>query len=398
VRVGEATLDFGASNAWKAGVVKQMTDGVASLFKANGVEWVKGSGRFSDANTIAVEGGESVSFKNAVIATGSFPLRPPIPGLESPRCVDSTGLLAQEQLPKRLVILGGGIIGCEFASIFHRFGVEVTVIEMLETLIPQEDADASKELAKQFGRRGIALQLGKQCKQVDDDGSQLTIHFGGGETVQADLMLVAVGRGPLVEGLGLEEIGVQFDKRKGIAADERRRTTVPHIYAVGDCAGYWQLAHTAFREGEVAAENACGHDATVDNRAVPRPIYTEPEIASVGLTESEAREQYGDDVAVGRFPWVANARAVMQDETVGWVKSIHETRYGELLGLVMIGPHVTDLIEAGVVAIDAEATVETVADGMTAHPTLSEAIKEAGLVALGRAIHIPNKRRAAVKA
>jgi dihydrolipoamide dehydrogenase len=398
VRVGEATLDFAASNAWKAGVVKQMTDGVASLFKANGVEWVKGSGRFSDANTIAVDGGESISFKQAVIATGSFPLRPPIPGLESPRCVDSEGLLAQEQLPKRLVILGGGIIGCEFASIFHRFGVEVTVIEMLDSLIPQEDADASKELAKQFGKRGIALQLGKQCTQVDDDGSQLTVYFGDGETVQADLMLVAVGRGPLVEGIGLEEIGVQFDKRKGIAADERRRTTVPHIYAVGDCAGYWQLAHTAFREGEVAAENACGHDATVDNRAVPRPIYTEPEIASVGLTESEAREQYGDDVAVGRFPWVANARAVMQDETVGWVKSIHETRYGELLGLVMVGPHVTDLIEAGVVAIDAEATVETVADGMTAHPTLSEAIKEAGLVALGRAIHIPNKRRAAVKA
>jgi dihydrolipoamide dehydrogenase len=398
VRVGEATLDFAASNAWKAGVVKQMTDGVASLFKANGVEWVKGSGRFSDANTIAVDGGESVSFKQAVIATGSFPLRPPIPGLESPRCVDSTGLLAQEHVPKRLVILGGGIIGCEFASIFHRFGVEVTVIEMLDTLIPQEDADASKELAKQFGRRGIALQLGKQCTQVDDDGSQLTVHFGDGETVQADLMLVAVGRGPLVEGLGLEEIGVQFDKRKGIAADERRRTTVSNIYAVGDCAGYWQLAHTAFREGEVAAENACGHDATVDNRAVPRPIYTEPEIAAVGLTESEAREQYGDDVAVGRFPWIANARAVMQDETVGWVKSIHETRYGELLGLVMVGPHVTDLIEAGVVAIDAEATVETVADGMTAHPTLSEAIKEAGLVALGRAIHLPNKRRAAVRA
>jgi len=398
VRVGEATLDFAASNAWKAGVVKQMTDGVASLFKANGVEWVKGSGRFSDANTIAVDGGESISFKQAVIATGSFPLTPPIPGLESPRCVDSTGLLAQEHLPKRLVILGGGIIGCEFASIFHRFGVEVTVIEMLDTLIPQEDADASKELAKQFGRRGIALQLGKQCTQVDDDGSQLTVHFGDGETVQADLMLVAVGRGPLVEGLGLEEIGVQFDKRTGIAADERRRTTVSHVYAVGDCAGYWQLAHTAFREGEVAAENACGHDAIVDNRAVPRPIYTEPEIAAVGLTESEAREQYGDDVAVGRFPWVANARAVMQDETVGWVKSIHETRYGELLGLVMVGPHVTDLIEAGVVAIDAEATVETVADGMTAHPTLSEGIKEAGLVALGRAIHLPNRRRAAVKA
>jgi dihydrolipoamide dehydrogenase len=395
VRVGEATLDFAASNAWKAGVVKQMTQGVAGLFKANGVEWVKGAGRFSDANTIAVEGGEAVSFKQAIVATGSFPLRPPIQGLDSPRCVDSTGLLAQVDLPRRLVILGGGIIGCEFASIFRRFGAEVTIIEMLDKLIPQEDADASKELAKQFGRHGIALQLGKQCTGVDDSGSELNVHFGDGETVQADLMLVSVGRAPLVEGLGLEEIGVQLDKRKGIAADERRRTTVPHIYAVGDCAGYWQLAHTAFREGEVAAENACGHDAIVDNRAVPRPIYTEPEIASVGLTEAEAREQYGDDVAVGQFPWVANARAVMQDETVGWVKSIHETRYGELLGLVMVGPHVTDLIEAGVVAIDAEATVETVADGMAPHPTLSEAIKEAGLAALGRAIHIPNKPRRA---
>jgi dihydrolipoamide dehydrogenase len=399
VNVGGAQLDFGQSNAWKAGVVQQMTSGVASLFKANGVEWVKGAGRFKDANTIAVEGGEDVSFRQAVIATGSFPLRPPIPGLDSPRCVDSTGLLAQEQVPQRLVILGGGIIGCEFASIFSRFGSTVTIVEMLDSLIPQEDADAAKELAKQFGKRGIALQLGKQCTQVDDDGSQLTVHFGEGETVQADLMLVSVGRGPLVEGLGLEEIGVQFDKRKGIAADERRQTSVQHIYAVGDCAGYWQLAHTAFREGEVAAENACGHDAIVDNRAVPRPIYTEPEIAAVGLTEAEAREQYGDDVAVGRFPWVANARAVMQDETIGWVKSIHESRYGELLGLVMVGPHVTDMVEAGVVAIDAESTVETVADGMAPHPTLSEAIKEAGLVALGRAIHIPNRKpRAATPA
>jgi dihydrolipoamide dehydrogenase len=295
-------------------------------------------------------------------------------------------------VPKRLVVLGGGIIGSEFASIFSRFGTEVTIVEMLDTLIPQEDADAAKELAKQFGKRGISLQLGKQCTKVEDDGSKLTVHYGDGETVEADLMLVAVGRGPLVEGLGLEEIGVELDKRTGIDADEHRRTTVPHIYAVGDCAGYWQLAHTAFREGEVAAENACGHDAIVDNRAVPRPIYTDPEIAGVGLTEAEAREQYGDDVAVGQFPWIANARAVMQDESIGWVKSIHETRYGELLGLVMVGPHVTDLIEVGVVAIDAEATVETVADGMAPHPTLSEAIKEAGLVALGRAIHLPNRK------
>src|SRR6059058_4169088 len=392
VQVGEAKLDFAASNAWKAGVVKQMTSGVASLFKANGVEWVKGAGRFTDASTIAVEGGEDVSFKSAIVATGSYPLRPPIDGLDSPRCIDSEALLGQTEVPKRLVVLGGGIIGCEFASIFKRFGSEVTIIEMLPRLIPQEDEDASKELAKQFGRREITLNLEKQCTKVEDAGGGLTVHFGDGETVECDLMLVSVGRGPTVENLGLEQIGVEFDKRKGIAADEHRRTTLGHVYAVGDCAGYWQLAHTAFREGEVAAENALGHDAIVDNRAVPRPIYTDPEIAGVGLTEAEAREQYGDDVATGMFPWIANARAVMQNETVGWVKSIHETRYGELLGLVMVGPHVTDLIEAGVVAIDAESTVETVADGMAAHPTLSEAIKEAGLVALGRAIHLPNRK------
>ena len=398
VRVGEPTLDFAAANEWKRQVVKQMTQGVAGLFKANGVEWVKGSGRFRDANTISVEGGEDVTFRSAIVATGSYPLRPPIPGLDSARCVDSTGLLAQEEVPRRLVVLGGGIIGCEFASIFRRFGSDVTIVEMLPRLIPLEDEDASKELAKQFGRRGIALNLEKQCTKVEERDGGLTVHYGDGETVECNLMLVSVGRGPAVEGLGLEEIGVDLDRRKGIAADEHRRTTVPHIYAVGDCAGYWQLAHTAFREGEVAAENAMGHEAVVESRGVPRPIYTDPEVAAVGLTEAEAREQYGDDVAVGMFPWIANARAVMQNETVGWVKSIHETRYGELLGIVMVGPHVTDMIEAGVVALDAEATVETVADGMAPHPTLAEAIKEAGLVALGRAIHLPPKRRAAARA
>ena len=398
VLVDRPQLDFARANEWKDAVVKQMTGGVAGLLRANGVEWVKGTGRFSDANTIAVEGDENVTFQHAVIATGSYPLRPPIEGLDSPRCVDSTGLLAQTEVPRRLVVLGGGIIGCEFASIFHRFGSEVTIIEMLPKLIPAEDDDAANELAKQFGRRGIQVHLEARCDRVEETGDALRVTFNGDQTVECDLMLVATGRGPLVDGLGLEEIGVEFDRRKGIAADEHRRTTVPHIYAVGDCAGYWQLAHTAFREGEVAAENALGHEAVVDNRGVPRPIYTDPEIAGVGLTEAEAREQYGDDVAVGMFPWQANARAVMQNETIGWVKSIHETRYGELLGIVMVGPHVTDTIEAGVVALDAESTVETVADGMAAHPTLSEAIKEAGLVALGRAIHLPPRRRAPARA
>ena len=395
VVAAEPRLDFGVANEWKAAVVKQMTSGVASLFKANGVTWTRGLGRFESPNTIAIEQGESVTFKSAIVATGSYPMRPPIPGLDSPRCVDSTGLLAQTEVPRRLVVLGGGIIGCEFASIFQRFGTEVTIVEMLETLIPQEDSEATNELRKAFGKRGIVAHLGKQCTQVDDTGASLVVHFGEGETVECDLMLVSVGRAPLVEGIGLEAAGVSFDKRAGIGTDGHRRTSVPHIYAAGDVAGYWQLAHTSFREGEIAAENALGHESQIGDPAVPRPIYTDPEIAGVGLTESQAKERYGEEnVAVGKFPWVANGRAVMTGEATGWVKSIHETTYGELLGIVIVGTRATDLIEAGVVALDAEATIETVADGIAAHPTLSEAVKEAGLVALGRPIHMPPRRRA----
>jgi dihydrolipoamide dehydrogenase len=389
----EPSLDFAQAQAWKEGVVKQMTGGVASLFKANGVTWAQGNGRFTGANTIAVEGQEDVTFANAIIATGSYPMRPPIPGLDSPRCVDSTGLLAQTEVPRRLVVLGGGIIGCEFASIFERFGTEVTIVEMLDRLIPQEDGDATKELQKAFTKRGITLHLGKQCTQVDDTGSGLVVHFGEGETVECDLMLVSVGRAPLVDGIGLEQAGVTFDQRAGIATDDHRRTSVPHIYAVGDVAGYWQLAHTGFREGEVAAENATGHEAVIGDPAVPRPIYTDPEIAGVGLTEEQAREQHGEKIAVGRFPWVANARAVMSGEASGWVKTIHETTYGELLGVVIVGAHATDLIEAAVVALDAESTIETVADGMAAHPTLGEGLKIAGQVALDRAVDLPPRRR-----
>ncbi len=392
---GAPVLDFAKANEWKDGVVKQMTGGVASLFKANGVTWLEGAGRFEDPRTIAIDQGDiGVSFKSANVATGSYPIRPPIPGLDSPRCVDSTGLLAQTEVPRRLVVLGGGIIGCEFASIFERFGSEVTIVEMLDSLIPQEDADATSELRKAFAKRGVVVHLGKQCTKVEDTGSDLVVHFGEGETVECDLMLVSVGRAPVVEGIGLEAAGVAFDPRTGIETDAHRRTSVPNIYAAGDVAGYWQLAHTGFREGEIAAENATGHDVEMPDGAVPRPIYTDPEIAGVGLTEAEARERHGEEnIAVGRFPWVANARAVMSGETTGWVKSIHEKAYGELLGVVIVGPHATDLIEAAVVALDAEATVETLADGMAPHPTFSEGLKEAGLVALGRPIHLPPRRR-----
>src|SRR6478752_4622062 len=238
VGVSEPELDFTQAAAWKDGVVKQMTGGVAGLLKANGVEWVKGKGTFTSPTTIAVEGAEDITFKSAIVATGSYPVRPPIPGLDSPRCVDSTGLLSQTEVPRRLVVLGGGIIGSEFASIFNRFGTEVTMIEMLDALIPQEDADATSELRKAYARRGIVVHLGKQCTKVEETAGGLLVHFGDGETTECDLMLVSVGRAPLVDGIGLEAAGVTFDPRGGVGTDEHRRTSAEHIYAAGDVAGY----------------------------------------------------------------------------------------------------------------------------------------------------------------
>ena len=383
VITADPQLDFGTVASWKDGVVDQMTGGVAVLFKAFGVEWLNGNGTFTGPNTLAVEGHEDVTFRSAIVATGAFPMRPPIPGLDSPRCVDSTGLLAQTSLPRRLVVLGGGIIGCEFASLFAHFGTEVAIIEMLPTLIPQEDEDATKELHKAFRRRGIAMHLEKQCTGVEDHGDRLVVHFGDGESLETDLMLVSVGRAPLVEGIGLEAAGVTYDRRAGIATDDHRRTSVP----TSTRQVTWPATGSSHTPGSARVRSRRRTRwvtrrgwASRRCRARSTPIPRSPRRAHRGAGPRAPRRC----VQVGRFPWVANARAVMSGETAGWVKSIHESTYGELLGLVIVGPRATDLIETGVVALDAEATVETVADGIAAHPTLSEAIKEAGLVALGR--------------
>ncbi len=394
VNVSGVELDFAATQKNKDTIVGGLVNGITGVVKANGIEVVTGRGSFKDAHTIAVEGGEDVSFQQAIIATGSHPLRPPVDGIDGPLCVDSTGMLETGQVPRRAVILGGGVIGVEFASILSHFGSEVTIVEMLDSLIPTEDADASKELYKAFKKRDITMHLGARATRIEH-GDSATLHFessdGTAGQVEADLVLVATGRGPNASDIGLEQAGVEFDPRKGIATDAAMRTSVGHIFAAGDVAGRWQLAHTSFREGEVAAENAVGHDSQVDYAAVPRCIYTDPEIAGVGLTEAQAHEQH-DEIAVGRMPFSANARAQMYGEKTGWVKTIHESRYGELLGLVIVGPQATELINAGVIGISAEATIETLADSIAAHPTLAEAVKEAALVALGRPIHLPPPR------
>src|SRR4051794_4976009 len=392
VNVEGVSHDFGTTQKNKETIVNGLVNGITGVVKANGIEVVTGRGRFTDANTLAVDGGEAITFKHAIIATGSHPLRPPVDGIDRPLCVDSTRLLEVGEIPRRIVILGGGVIGVEFASILSHFGSEVTIVEMLDSLIPAEDADASRELHRAFKKRGITMHLGARATRIEH-GSAATLQFessdGTAGQVESDLVLVATGRGPNTSEIGLEQAGVGFDPRKGIDADEAMRTNVPHIFAVGDVAGKWQLAHTSFREGEVAAENALGHAAEVDYAAVPRCIYTDPEVAGVGLTEAQARDRFGDEVAVGRAPFSANARAQMYADKTGWVKTIHETHYGELLGLVIVGPQATELVNAGVVGITAEATIETIADSIAAHPTLAESVKEAALVALGRPIHLP---------
>jgi dihydrolipoamide dehydrogenase len=395
ITVGDPVVDFDQVQVNKRQIVTTMVSGVGLLLKANGVTVVNGYGRFSGPNSFAVEGGETVSFKHAVIATGSHSLRPPVEGIDHPKCVDSTGLLEVDEIPRRLVVLGGGVIGVEFASIFSHFGTEVTIVEMLDSIIPMEDDDAIKALTRAFDKRGVIVHAGARATKVEETKDGMVLHFEkGGEaaSVTGDLVLVATGRGATVEGLGLEGVGIAFDKT-GITTDATRKTSLGHVYAVGDVAGYWQLAHSAFREGEVAAENIAGHRTEMSG-AVPSCIYTDPEVASVGLSERAAVERYGrDNVVSGQFPYVAIARAAMFADKSGFFKQIYHAQTGEVLGVVIVGLQATDLINAGVIALDSEAVIETVGDSIAAHPTLSEGFKEAALVALGRPIHMPPKRK-----
>jgi dihydrolipoamide dehydrogenase len=396
VRVSNVDLDFEQVQSNRRGIVDGVVKGLAGLLKADGVQVVKGRGRFTGPNTLAIESGEDIQFKSAVIATGSRPAAPPIPGVDHPRCIDSTGALELDAVPRRLAVLGGGVIGVEFASIYAQFGSAVTVIEMLPNLIGNEDADAVAALQRAFRRRGISVELGARATAVEERDGDLSLRYetsaGEGKELAADIVLVATGRVANVEDFGLESAGVTAEPRR-IPVDSHMRTNVPHIYAAGDVAANWQLAHTAFREGEVAAENALGHDSEIDYRSTPRCVYTDPEIASVGLSEAQARDTHGGDVVTGTMPYAAIARAAMYGDRTGFVKIIGESRYGELLGMVAVGTQATELIEAGVVAIEAEATLETVGDSIAAHPTLGEATKEAALVALGRPLHIPSPRR-----
>ena len=393
VRTGAPEADWPTMQARKEQVVAKMVGGVRMLLERAGVTTVQGWARFVGPAQVAVAGpaGErTLSAGRFIVATGSSPLRLPIPGADLPGVLDSTGALALEALPGSLLVVGGGAVGLEFASLFATLGVRVTLVEMLPRLAPLADRDVGEALRTALAVQRVKAHVNTRITAIEQGQSGLLARLQGpqGElSVEAEKVLIAAGRRPNVEGLGLEAAGVSFD-RKGIQVDERMATNVAGIYAIGDVVGGSMLAHVAMHQGVVAAENALGQQARMRYNAIPSCIFTQPEAASVGLSEEAAREQ-GYDVRVGRFPFNGNGKAAAQGEIEGFVKIVAEGRYGAVLGMHVVGPHASDLILEGALGLTLEATLDEIAATIHPHPTLGEAVSEAGLAALGRALHLP---------
>ncbi|MCL6430146.1 MAG: dihydrolipoyl dehydrogenase [Anaerolineae bacterium] len=393
VRCNAPEVDWAAMQARKEQVVAKMVGGVRMLLERAGVTVLPGRARFLGADRLAVSGpaGEQMlSGGRFIIATGSAPLRLPIPGADLPGVLDSTGALSLETLPESLLVVGGGAVGLEFATLFATLGVRVTLVEMLPRLAPLMDRDVGEALRTALAVQRVKVYVNTRIEAIEAGDRGLVARLQGaqeGLAVEAEKVLLAAGRRPNVEGLGLEEAGVAFD-RKGIRVDDRMATSVAGIYAIGDVVGGSMLAHVAMHQGVVAAENALGHEAHMRYNAVPSCIFTRPEAASVGLSEEAAREQ-GYDVRVGRFPFNGNGKAVAQGEIEGFVKVVAEARYGAVLGMHVVGPHASDLILEGALGLTLETTLDEIAATIHAHPTLGEAVAEAGLAALGRALHLP---------
>ena len=399
---GEISFDFDKMMERKGKVVSTLRGGVSALLKSNHVRSIVGTAKLIDANTIEValaDGGtEVIKTKNIVIATGSVPVMPPVPGLErvstDVRGESSNGIWTSDEAvsakscPPRLVIVGAGIVGMEFSFTYRNLGAEVNVIEFAPEIIPTIDREIATELRKSLTKQGVKIHVDSRVTKVERNGNVSTVTFenaNGVQTLEAEAVLVATGRRASYAGLNLEGVGVNIGKR-GVEVNEYNRTNVPNIYAIGDVTGKLMLAHVASHMGIVAVENAMGHTVKMDFRAVPGPIYTNPEVATVGLSEEEAREK-GYDVITGRFPFRPLGRAMALNEQEGMVKIITERKYGELLGVAIVGPYATELIHEAVMAIKLEATVDEMITMIHAHPTLSEAMGEAALDTKGEAIH-----------
>ena len=399
---GAVSLDMNQVQSRKDRVVTTLTRGVEYLFRKNKVDWIKGTGRLLGGGRVEVtgEGGTQAlrAQKQIVVATGSAARSVPGVVVDRMRIITSDEAIALKEVPASLVILGAGAVGVEFASIFRRFGAEVTIIELLPHLVPLEDEAVSVELEKAFRKQGIAVRTGTKVTSATSSSNGVDVEAqlpdGKTEKFHGDYLLVATGRGPVTEGLGTESAGLRLEKGY-VVVDEHYRTSAPGISAVGDVITFNrpgvphpQLAHVSTAEGVIVAERIAGGEArTLDYDHVPSCTFCDPEIGSVGLTEKRAQER-GYEVRVGVFPFTALGRAKIAGETEGFVKVIGEKKYDELLGVHIIGPRATDIVAEAVAALQMEATVEDLARAIHPHPTISEAVGEAAHAVHGAAINI----------
>lgn len=392
ISVGEVEFDYAKMKERKDIVVKKIRKSLEGLIAANKIKVIRGYGRFISPHEVAVSGEDNVVLEasSIIIATGSEPR--PLPGIpfDYERIHDSTSLLEITKLPKKLAIIGGGVIGCEFACLHNAFGVDVTILELLPTILPTEGRNVSDTLAASFKKKGIQIETNVVVKQVVHVESGVEIHLADGRTLEADCALISTGRKYNTIGIGLEKAGVVVNEDGSIPTDERMRTNVPHIFAIGDITGKWILAHVASHQGMIAADNAAGKLAEMNYNAVPAVIFTDPEVGTIGLTLERAIEA-GYDATIGKFPFQALGKSQATIQTEGFAQVVIEKTTGQILGAQVVGHEAATLIAEMAVAIGNELTVHSISETIHAHPTIAEAWMEAAFLASGMPIHLPPK-------
>jgi len=393
---GDISVDMAKLQAWKTSVVDKLTGGVGTLLKANKVDVAMGTATIVGKNTVEIassEGTKKVTADAIVIATGSRPIEIPGFAFADPPVLDSTKALALSELPKRMVVIGGGYIGLEMAGVYSRLGTEVTVVEMMDQVLPGFDPDVVKVLKRRIKKDGVTTLLKTKALgwEKSDDGIVVNVENDkdGKQALAADVVLVTVGRRPNTKGFGLENLGVTMDG-PFIQVDKQMKTSVPGVYAIGDVVGNPMLAHKATHEGEVVAEVIAGHDVQFDARTIPAVVFTEPEVATAGLTEPECKDQ-GLNYKVGKVPFAAIGKAIANNATEGFVKVIIDADTKLILGVTIVGSHASDIISEAALAIEMYAEALDVGLTIHPHPTLGESVMEATKAALGEAIHIVNR-------
>ncbi|MBX6333414.1 MAG: dihydrolipoyl dehydrogenase [Gemmatimonadaceae bacterium] len=394
VRVADVALDLPAMLARKDAVVATNTRGIEFLFRKHKITWAKGTGTLERGNVVKVTAADGTvttyQAKNVIIATGSVPVQLPFLPFDEQRVLSNVGALKIPEVPKHLVVIGGGVIGLELGSVWRRLGAKVTIVELLPTILAGNDAEIVKEAEKVFRKQGLDIRTSTKVTGARRDGDRVFIGIAKGdatETLEADYVLVSVGRRPSLTGIDAKALGLALGPRGEIVVDAQMRTNLPNVYAIGDAVGGQLLAHKAEEEGVVAAEVIAGKPAKMHYRSIPAVVYTWPEIAAVGLTEQQVKES-GREYRVGRFPFSANGRARTAGETTGFVKIIADAQTDTLLGAHLIGPTVSELVSEVVLAFEFDGSSEDIGITVHAHPTLSEVTKEAALGVLGRPIHI----------